>query len=158
MALELGELKQNKFGEVYFENVNKLSFEKTSAKSVFDKEFNALFDEKETLYLIMGTDSGNLLNYVEEKFQEDVAGRKFIFFEYKGLLDQFSEIKLPRWIEIYSIDFSTDRYVTDIQDILQQHYPYLLSSKTKLLKSLCVLDAKLETSYKTLEIKISQAV
>ncbi len=75
----LGPLATNQFGDRFFFNLNRHGFDKISARALFDTKFgDTLFNDDE-LNIIVGTDSGLLLQYVQSKTLP--RGTRYIFIE-----------------------------------------------------------------------------
>lgn len=70
------------FNEKVIGTVNALTFSKSPSAIVFDKVYKDIFEKKDTLFVIVGSDSGRLLDYLAS---QEPQGRKFIFVE----LDQY---------------------------------------------------------------------
>lgn len=67
MEDRLGPFLQNSFGDYYLYPVNRHSFHKLSAEAVYDRHFGRRFQEQSALWLIVGTDSGLLLRYLQQE-------------------------------------------------------------------------------------------
>jgi len=72
----IGVEQVNEFGERYFSNLNFNSFYKVSANDLYDRYFHDLL-EKNSLYVIVGTDSGLFPKYIKQKGVPD--GSRYIF-------------------------------------------------------------------------------
>lgn len=92
---ELGELSSigieqiNEFGERYFSNLNFNSFYNLSAHDLYERDFTEFFN-KNTLYVIIGTDSGLLPHYIKQKGLPD--GSRYIFIEPSAILEQLLQV------------------------------------------------------------------
>lgn len=136
----------NTFDEIYFTDANGFLFKDQLAQNVFQRYFADSFDKEETLYVILGSDSGLLPFYLLQRFSGERKGRKFIVVDYQSVFDQigterFSE--LPSWIECYPASFP-------ISALGQLEIEYIAASRTQLIRSMAVLDAKPGTFYKLL--------
>lgn len=81
---DLGPITVNSFGERYYFNINRNSFDKVSAHTLFDTRFGkALFNE-DALNIVVGTDSGLLPQYVQNKLLP--KGTRYIFLEPEQVL------------------------------------------------------------------------
>lgn len=52
------------FGEVYFPALNPATFEKIDSKSLYDQSYKKLFQMKDVLHIVIGSDSGLLADYL----------------------------------------------------------------------------------------------
>ncbi len=87
-----GPIKQNPFGETYFYNINRNSFEKTSAYTLYESELADSLFEKNSLKIIIGSDSGLLAKYLVSK---GIAhGSRYIFIEPPTVLKQLENSQL----------------------------------------------------------------
>ncbi|MBV7316397.1 6-hydroxymethylpterin diphosphokinase MptE-like protein [Shewanella sp. NIFS-20-20] len=77
----------NAFDEVYLSAVNRNQFEHQSAASIFTEQYQPLL-KKDMLFVILGTDSGLLANYILE--QGLAEGSRYIFVEHPQILDVLS--------------------------------------------------------------------
>lgn len=136
----------NQFEEIFFTEANGSLFKKQLSENVFRRYFHDTFEKKETLYFIVGSDSGLMPFYLLERFSNERNGRKFIVIDYQSVFDQvgterFSE--LPSWIECYPATFP-------VPALGQLEIEYVASSRMQLVRSMSVLDAKAGMPYKNL--------
>lgn len=128
--------KSNSFNEKYLYSVNRNTFAKESSKTIFQRYFENKFDEPETLYFILGTDSGLLMNYLIE--QERPLNTRYIFIELPHLIDSVKS-NLPE-------DYDKDSYLltTPAEWEIVAHSVeidiYIYKDKIKHLKSLGAID------------------
>ncbi|CAK0752193.1 putative 6-hydroxymethylpterin diphosphokinase MptE-like domain-containing protein [Gammaproteobacteria bacterium] len=87
--LELGEFFQNRFGEYYLYPVSGNAFERTGSETVFLDYFGAQLGREDTLFVILGSDSGLLLNYLLEC--ERPKKSRYILVEPVELIDRINE-------------------------------------------------------------------
>ena len=88
----LGPLSSNEAGETFLFNLNRHAFDKVSASALFDARFgDALFKEN-TLNIIVGTDSGLLLRYLQNRTLP--KGTRYIFIEPEIVLQALREYRL----------------------------------------------------------------
>ena len=72
-------LKTNTFGERYIYNLTRGLFDKTGSAVLYDKYLKKHLFHQDTLYVIVGTDSGLLPNYIN---QHDIPdGTRYLFIE-----------------------------------------------------------------------------
>ncbi|ANE54561.1 6-hydroxymethylpterin diphosphokinase MptE-like protein [Methylomonas sp. DH-1] len=75
----LGPLAANAFGDRYFFNLNRHAFAKLGAAALFETKFGELLFREDELNVIVGTDSGLLLQYLRSKPLP--KGTRYIFIE-----------------------------------------------------------------------------
>ena len=102
-----GGIVSNEFGEHYLFEVNRRVFQGTDASTVFRSYFSKIFEEN-TFYVITGTDSGLLYQYV--KAQGVPEGSRYLFVELPEILEQLINIE----------DVEQKIVVTTAKDWMQQ--------------------------------------
>lgn len=85
----LGPLAVNSFGDKFLFNLNRHSFDKVSAKTLFEAKFDEVLFNENTLYVIVGTDSGLLPKYLRNKTIP--KGSRYIFIEPESVLTVLRE-------------------------------------------------------------------
>lgn len=80
---DLGGVVSNAFGEHYLFGINRNVFQGTDASTVFRSNFSSMFEEN-TFYIVAGTDSGLLYQYV--KAQGVPKGSRYLFVELPQIL------------------------------------------------------------------------
>ncbi len=119
-------LKRNDFGETFLYNVNRDIFTKISAQSVYDKEFKPTLFNENTLYILVGSDSGLLARYILQQ-PKPPTGTRYLFVEPQDILNQLKENHLiTQNIDDDIITFSTqDDWEQKALDLHLQEYSYL---------------------------------
>ena len=147
---QFGTLVKNKFGEKYIYAINRNSFEQYSSQVLYQQLFQHQFKKENTLYLIIGTDSGLLVNYLSTNPPE--KGSSYLFIEF------------PEVIEKLLLDFPQSEnsriHLTDYEHWLQvaEQYEfanYLFINKVVVVHSYAVIDNYLPV-YKQLWKQIEQ--
>ena len=125
----------NQFGDRYLPDINPHSFNQIGSAAVFGKTFGDAFKTPDTFYIIAGTDSGLLINYIKKTGIP--KGSRFLFVELPGVIEQ-----LPNHI------WETDSRITvcGIDEWEEQAtrfglQGYLFINKTRIVRSIAVLDA-----------------
>ncbi len=91
---DLGDVVSNTFGEHYLFAINRNAFQSADASTVFRSFFdNSLFEEN-TFYLIAGTDSGLLYQYI--KSQGVPKGSRYLFVDLPQVLERLVELIDPQ--------------------------------------------------------------
>lgn len=91
---DIGRIASNAFGEHYFFAVNRNLFQGTDASTVFRSYFNDNLFKKDTFYIIAGTDSGLLYQYV--KTQGTPKGSRYLFVELPEILTLLENMDDPQ--------------------------------------------------------------
>lgn len=74
----------NSFGDRYLYDVNRNTFNQVGAANVFKRRYGERLFDKDSLTIVVGTDSGLLLKHVLE--HDAPEGSRFLFFELDALL------------------------------------------------------------------------
>lgn len=111
---------ENAFGDKYLFSVNRDVFDRIGAAGVFKTHFAESLSKENTLYVVVGTDSGLMPKYIAEK--GNPTGSRYIFLELpiildalikEGVLDLENEhhayITLDQWHKV-SADFKIVDY------------------------------------------------
>lgn len=130
---------ENQFGDTFLYSVNRKSFQKMGAEEVYGEFYGKEFFKKNTLYLVVGTDSGLLVKHITKTGIPD--GARFIFLELPEILERLSETlnftDLPEEIAILALENLNDQLAKfNVND-------YIYSDKGLLVKSLCATDCSL---------------
>lgn len=80
----LGPVTVNQFGDLFLFNLNRQGFDKVSANALFETRFSEVLFKENTLNIVIGTDSGLLLKYVQSKTIP--KGARYIFIEPEPVL------------------------------------------------------------------------
>ncbi|KUJ75490.1 hypothetical protein AVO42_09220 [Thiomicrospira sp. XS5] len=83
----------NKFHETYFKNINGDACQAVDSVTYFESHFYPDLSEPNTLYLIAGTDSGRLPDYIKQYAPKS----QIIWIEHPDVSDQLSEVPSPCW-------------------------------------------------------------
>ena len=76
----------SRFNEYYLPSVNRNTFEGIDSRTLYDRKFGTLFNQKDKLNIIIGMDSGLLANYILELKEGIPDGSKFVFIELSTIL------------------------------------------------------------------------
>lgn len=75
----IGHKETNQFGDLFFSNLNSITFNKFDSFDVYDAEFSKVLFDDDKLYIILGTDSGLLPKYIIKKGVSDIANPKMFY-------------------------------------------------------------------------------
>lgn len=150
---ELGMFHTNAFGDRYLPEVNRSCFCRVSAETLYSERFRKDFFSENGFYLIVGTDSGLLLQFVRQRGVS--KGSRFLFVELgdvlrrletEGLIGEFDPRvavvtfeQLDEYFETFNID------------------QYIYIDKLFLMDAFCVQDAHIP-AYRDLFAGIKQKV
>ncbi|NCO15003.1 MAG: hypothetical protein COZ36_05105, partial [Piscirickettsiaceae bacterium CG_4_10_14_3_um_filter_44_349] len=147
---ELKAAIQNRYNESYFYEVNRLTFEKASSEDVLAPHYQTLVKEEEALFVVVGTDSGLLYQYIKAHIEHKHC--QFVFIDFDdvidatGLADESGEIWQGQ-VRLVNQDFNFMRLTADFNS-------YIMRRRIHLIKSLAVMDAQPGSAYAELWNKI----
>jgi len=130
-------------GEYYLYEVNHGSFARTGSDSLLQQSFGNDLFRKETLYLILGSDSGLFINYLCRRELPEAS--RYFFIEPDFLIDAIRERPgapdegVPEHVQLTT----AARLFPSIGPDLWQRY--LFRNRVQLIRSLGATDAYLET-------------
>jgi len=127
----------NAFGDRYIYDINRDSFNRTGSDAVFSNEFGTELFAEDTFYLFVGTDSGQLIRFLQKRPLPEHS--RYLFVELDPVAAAVQrEIQLDHpAIRICSSE--------NWQESAEQwnFTPYNFTGQTKLIRSLAVIDASL---------------
>lgn len=85
----IGLTQTNPWGDIFFANLNGRTFNKIGATTLFEHEFSNILFETSKLYVIVGTDSGLLPQYIQTKGIP--KGTRYLFVEPTLVLNELQE-------------------------------------------------------------------
>ena len=98
----------NSFGDRYLYEVNRNSFNQIGAASLYKQRYGEALLAKDSLTIVVGTDSGLLIDYIQERGVAE--GSRFLFIEHPTLLPAIRSV-----IETDALDENI--MLTDQQDL-----------------------------------------
>lgn len=91
---QTSEFLENSFGDRYLFKVNGIAFDKIGSAALYQKQFGEQIFEENHFYIFLGTDSGLLPKYLQQKGLP--SGSTYLFVELSELIDQVrEELQLP---------------------------------------------------------------
>lgn len=87
---EIGNFARNTYGDRYLPAINPHVFKNTNANNVFHSHFGGSIFRKNTFYLIAGTDSGLLYQYIKK--QGVPKGSRYLFVECPQVLNVLTDV------------------------------------------------------------------
>lgn len=131
------------FGDRFLFSVNRNSFTKMSAEQVYENFFGRDYFKEEHLYLIVGTDSGALVNYFQRKGVPE--GTRVVFLELPEILERLAEVidfdQLDPALTVQTMD-SAGKKLKEFELI-----NYIFANRSVILKALCTTDAFIPEYY-----------
>ncbi|MEO5352808.1 MAG: DUF115 domain-containing protein [Magnetococcus sp. XQGC-1] len=154
--MDFGPILQNSFGEYYLPAINQEIFSRSGADSFYRGHFDNSLQNKETLYLIVGTDGGRLLHWLLNSGLAE--GSRYLFIEYPELVEYLREgADFPRELPDAVSLCTPDDWLAVAEERALRDYCYL--GQVQRVRSLAVLDGYFEPyflTWKTFEERISQ--
>jgi len=139
--ISLGTLIENQFGDQYLFSVNQKNFETIDYQTLFNKEYGKTFEQKDSLYIIFGTDSGLLVKQLLKTPPK--KGSTYLFIEFPEII----ELTKSQYPELDKEDFNNsnsgyrriivtteDKWEEEAKKIGLETYCYI--NKVKQIKSL----------------------
>lgn len=142
-TLQNEQFKLNQYNEQYLYSVNRNAFIKESSKSIYKRHFTEKLEQEESLYIILGTDSGLLANYIIN--QETPKNTRYLFIELPHIIQQIKET-LPEEYDKESFSFTTPDNWKEIANKLEMNV-YIYKDNIYFVKSLAALDCYLVDYY-----------
>ena len=133
-----GPVLVNGFGESCLPEVNREIFSRSGSDSFFQAHFGKSLWAEDSLYLIVGTDSGLLLKWVLDR--KPVEGTRHLFIEHPDLIERLTrEGLLPESLPDHVQLCTPDRWMEVADTLSIKSYAYL--EHVRRVKSLGVVDA-----------------
>ncbi len=144
-ASGVGPFFVNSFGDRYLYAVNGSVFDKVGSSVVFQKHFGESLFAENTLYIIVGSDSGLLSQYVIKKGLPD--GSYYIFIEPPAILPHIKS--LPPESEHEKIYITTaDEWLKCAEEIGYKNFVYL--GNLQLVSSFAAMDGRFSDYFELL--------
>ncbi len=122
----------NTFGDAYLYSLNHNTLNSTGAQEQHRARLGPLLDEKDTLFIIIGSDSGTLLSYLSRV--KPASGTRFLVLEpdhiHPVIADHLQDLSLPD-----HVDFVAARDFKEAADRAQINR-YLYAGAVRIIKSL----------------------
>ncbi|AZR81895.1 6-hydroxymethylpterin diphosphokinase MptE-like protein [Thiomicrospira sp. S5] len=128
-------LYTNAFGDQYFQEINHTAFDTVGATSTFNKVFNQVLDQENMLFIIVGSDSGLLVPYLQK--YHSGRGRHYILIDKPEIL---SYINTNMEIDESLISLASEDI--NFGDLSERYSDYIAHGRYTLLRSLSVIDSK----------------
>ncbi|NGZ07534.1 MAG: DUF115 domain-containing protein [Magnetococcales bacterium] len=133
----LGPLLMNRFEECYLPGVNQEAFSRVGSENVFQQQYGPLFLKEDSLFLVLGCDSGLLLQWILKRQRPE--GSRFLFIELPDVLERLrQEGLLPDELPDQCHITTLDQWLAVAETCAIRDYFYL--DQVYLVKSLAVID------------------
>ncbi len=127
------------FNEEYLYSINRNSFNKEPSASIFERLYKDKLEQDNSFYIVLGTDSGLLLEYILQ--QESPDDTRYLFIELPHVLmhleNKFDLADLPEHVDICAIEQWQEK-ATEFGIEL-----YLYKDNCQYIKSLAAIDSYL---------------
>lgn len=130
---------RNAFGDEYLYEVNRNAFDREGSNAIYNRMFDPGLRQQDALYLVVGTDSGLLLEWLLR--EELPEGSRYLFIEPAVLIDSIRS-RFPQLAELPRVRLETPESWAEQQQAFQfQDYAYLERIRT--IQSVAAADAHL---------------
>ncbi len=146
-------LKINIFNEQYLYDINRDDFSKVSATVIFDAEFKQKIFTEDSLYIIIGTDSGLLPKYIQQ--QGIPSGTRYLFVEPEQTLADLHQHHLLEDLDSEILCTNYDNWEKEAEKLKFEQYSYL--SSVNLISAVCAQQDGSEV-YAELNWQVSESV
>ncbi|QSB02177.1 DUF115 domain-containing protein [Methylomonas sp. EFPC1] len=137
---DLGPISVNNFGEKYFFNLNRNSFDRVSAGVLFDAKFGKDLFAEDTLNVVIGTDSGLLPKYLQSKFLP--KGTRYLFIEPEGVLQALKQNQLLDGLDEKILCVGLEQWPEAIKNFKINDYLYINAVRS--YNAICAQDDYIE--------------
>jgi len=126
----IGPFLTNSFGDRYLYEVNGSAFDKVGSAVSFKKHFGKDLFEENSLYVIVGSDSGLLPKYIVN--QDLPEGSYYIFIEPSAVLDRMKEIIPDQGFHKKIIMTTAEQWLSCAEEVGYTNFVYLGNLKFSL--------------------------
>ncbi|MDO6426458.1 DUF115 domain-containing protein [Thalassotalea sp. 1_MG-2023] len=127
----------SQFGEEYLYLINRNAFEKQPSQAVFENLYDEKLQAEERFYIILGTDSGLLLDHVAQL--DKPVDTRYLFIELPAVIERLKQKnkldELPDYITITTIDKWKECATAFGMDL------YLYKDYCQFIKSVAAIDS-----------------
>ncbi len=85
----IGQRVCNDFGDNYFYSVNRSTFNQIGSQAFYQAHYADEFQREDTLYIILGSDSGLLAQFIQQ--QGTVKGSRYLFIDFPEVIEMIKE-------------------------------------------------------------------
>ncbi len=135
----LGPFLKNSFNDRYLYEVNGFTFNKVGSAAQYRQHFKEGLFEEYSLYLILGTDSGLLPQYISKEGLP--KGSYYLFVEIPEILERLNEVVPVEDLDERIILSTSDQWLTLAKKLNFQNFVYL--DNFKFIPSFAAIDGRL---------------
>jgi hypothetical protein len=143
----------NAFGDHYFHDVNGSAFNKLGSDTLYKKHFGNKLIQKDMLYIIVGTDSGLLPNYLLAAGLPE--GAYYIFVELPEILDRLDAMLPTENIDNHILLTTPDKWEGLAQEMGIENYIFL--RRLMFFRSIGAEDLHME-GYQECGLQVEEAI
>lgn len=145
MENDFGTVIVNSFGDQYSHSVNGSAFNRVGSAAFYKQHFGEALQEEDSLYIILGTDSGLLPKYLQSSGLPD--GTRYIFIELPEILNQLESLPPKEGLDSRIILTTPEQWTEHAVEIEYQNYVYL--DRMKFYRSIGAEDLHIEAYQET---------
>ncbi|GAB0058865.1 hypothetical protein SIID45300_03223 [Candidatus Magnetaquicoccaceae bacterium FCR-1] len=135
--MSLGPILMNRFGERYLPSINQEAFSRVGSENLFQQQYGDFFTRENALYLIVGADSGLLIQWLCKRRRPE--GSRFVFIELPETRQVLETHRLlPGKLPPELIVTTAETWLAEAEAFSLRDYFYL--DAVFLAKSLAVID------------------
>lgn len=149
----LGPFLTNGFGDRYLYEINRGAFDKVGFEALFQKQFGETLFKPNRFYLIVGTDSGLLPEFLLKRGLAE--GSRYIFVELSQVLERLKAEGLLANLPVNMAVTSVEEYWDQAMEFRLVNYIYV--DAVALSESFSALDANLP-EYRNLAVQVRERV
>lgn len=157
MASRFGVLESNTYGEQFYSEINGSLFSNQSSEVLYHQYFPELLKKEDHLFVILGSDSGLLYEFL--KHQNLPKHSHYILIDFEDAVEHIDipeeETKIEEDQTIPQILFVSDRF--NLDNIAIEFMPYLIRQNVSLVRSLVAQDAQAGSLYEGLRKSFEDA-
>lgn len=131
--ININNIYHNSFGDKYFTQINGHAFDNVGSSAIFNSFFSKELDVENNLFIVVGADSGLLINYLQ-KYQAD-KNRRYLILERPEIISY-----LKKNIDINNELIDIQPFDIDFTELKESYIEYISHGRFSLLKSLAVID------------------
>lgn len=135
----LGPFLSNSFGDRYLYPINREAFNKVGSETIYQQRFGKIQLCENSLHVIVGLDSGLLLNYIRNWHPK--KGARVVFLELPEILEKLQAEGLLEELEDHISCISRTEFFTQLKALKYREYFFL--NQVSLWKSIAAEDAHL---------------
>jgi len=131
------EFQCNSYGNKYLYSINRKTFATEKASNIYEKHFSDQLFEDESLYIVFGSDSGLLANFIIE--QKKPNNTRYLIIELPHLIEKIKQT-LPQDYDNKNIIFTTpDKWKEAAEEL--EITIYIYKDNVHYIKSFAALDS-----------------